>query len=204
MLFWMPFAGVQHRSADTKLIQAPFYSGIEIESYQLDPVVRAVQMPRVSLLVADDVGLGKTIEAGLVVRELMLRHRALRILVVCPATLQIKWRDEMLEKFGLEFHIVDTTLIRSLGRERGLRANPWNHFPRLITSMDYVKRETPLRLFREAVSRTAMSLECGSLTSSSLTKLITSHPAEQVTMRSIPNARRRYVKSLDTLNTSYS
>ena len=141
--------------ADTKLIQAPFYSGIEIESYQLDPVVRAVQMPRVSLLVADDVGLGKTIEAGLVVRELMLRHRARRILVVCPATLQIKWRDEMLEKFGLEFHIVDTTLIRRLRRERGLRANPWNHFPRLITSMDYVKRETPLRLFREAVSRTA-------------------------------------------------
>jgi hypothetical protein len=42
--------------ADTRLIQAPFYSGIEIESYQLDPVVRAVQMPRVSLLIADDVG----------------------------------------------------------------------------------------------------------------------------------------------------
>jgi superfamily II DNA or RNA helicase len=140
--------------ADTKLIQAPFYSGIEIEPYQLDPVVRAVQMPRVSLLVADDVGLGKTIEAGLVVRELMLRHRARRILVVCPATLQIKWRDEMLEKFGLEFHIVDTALIRQLRRERGLHANPWTHFPRLITSMDYLKRETPLRLFREAVART--------------------------------------------------
>lgn len=138
--------------ADTKLIQAPFYSGIEIESYQLDPVVRAVQMPRVSLLIADDVGLGKTIEAGLVVRELMLRNRARRILVVCPATLQIKWRDEMLEKFGLDFHIVDTELLRRLRRERGLYANPWTHFPRLIVSMDYLKRETPLRLFREAVS----------------------------------------------------
>src|SRR5580704_1660579 len=100
--------------ADTKLIQAPFYSGIEIESYQLDPVVRAVQMPRVSLLIADDVGLGKTIEAGLVIRELMLRHRARRIVVVCPATLQIKWQAEMLDKFGLEFYIVDTALIRRL------------------------------------------------------------------------------------------
>jgi superfamily II DNA or RNA helicase len=140
--------------ADTKLIQAPFYSGIEIEPYQLDPVVRAVQMPRVSLLVADDVGLGKTIEAGLVVRELMLRHRARRILVVCPSTLQIKWRDEMLEKFGLEFHVVNTALIRQLRRDRGLHANPWTHFPRLITSMDYLKRETPLRLFRESVART--------------------------------------------------
>ncbi|MEQ1947247.1 MAG: DISARM system SNF2-like helicase DrmD [Bryobacteraceae bacterium] len=140
--------------ADTKLIQAPFYSGIEIEPYQLDPVVRAVQMPRVSLLVADDVGLGKTIEAGLVIRELMLRHRARRILVVCPATLQIKWQSEMSEKFGLEFEIVDTPLIKRLRRERGLHANPWTHFPRLITSMDYLKRETPLRLFREAVART--------------------------------------------------
>ncbi len=143
--------------ADTKLIQAPFYSGIEIESYQLDPVVRAVQMPRVSLLVADDVGLGKTIEAGLVVRELMLRHRARRVLIVCPSTLQIKWRDEMLEKFGLDFRIVDSSLIRSLRRERGLNANPWTHFPRLITSMDYLKRETPLRLFREATNRTKQS-----------------------------------------------
>ncbi len=60
-------------------------------------------MPRVSLLVADDVGLGKTIEAGLVVRELMLRHRARRILVVCPATLQIKWQAEMLEKSASSF-----------------------------------------------------------------------------------------------------
>lgn len=50
-------------SADTRALQAPFRSGIEIEDYQLDPVVRAIQMPRVNLLVADDVGLGKTIEA---------------------------------------------------------------------------------------------------------------------------------------------
>jgi hypothetical protein len=61
--------------ADTRQLQSPFRSGIETESYQLDPVVRAIQMPRVNLLIADDVGLGKTIESGLVVLELMLRHR---------------------------------------------------------------------------------------------------------------------------------
>jgi hypothetical protein len=49
-------------SADVRALQAPFRSGIEIEDYQLDPLVRAVQMPRVNLLIADDVGLGKTIE----------------------------------------------------------------------------------------------------------------------------------------------
>ena len=138
--------------ADTRQLQSPFRSGIEIESYQLDPVVRAIQMPRVNLLIADDVGLGKTIESGMVVLELMLRHRANRVLVVCPSSLQIKWRDEMLEKFGLDFVIVDSALIKRLRRERGLYANPWTHFPRLITSMDYLKREYPLRMFREAVA----------------------------------------------------
>ncbi len=138
--------------ADTRQLQSPFRSGIDIESYQLDPVVRAIQMPRVNLLIADDVGLGKTIEAGMVVLELMLRHRANRVLVVCPASLQIKWRDEMLEKFGLDFVIVDSDCIKRLRRQRGLYANPWTHFPRLITSMDYIKREYPLRMFREAVA----------------------------------------------------
>jgi hypothetical protein len=63
-------------SADKTVLQAPFRSGIKIEEYQLDPVVRALSMPRTNLLIADDVGLGKTIEAGLVMQELMLRHRA--------------------------------------------------------------------------------------------------------------------------------
>lgn len=138
--------------ADIRQLQSPFRSGIEIESYQLDPVVRAIQMPRVNLLIADDVGLGKTIESGMVVLELLLRHRANRVLIVCPSSLQIKWRDEMLEKFGLDFAVVDTALIKRLRRERGLYANPWTHFPRLITSMDYVKRDYPLRMFREAVA----------------------------------------------------
>lgn len=138
--------------ADTRQLQSPFRSGIDIESYQLDPVVRAIQMPRVNLLIADDVGLGKTIEAGMVVLELMMRHRANRVLIVCPASLQIKWRDEMLDKFGLDFVVVDSECIKRLRRERGLYANPWTHFPRLITSMDYIKREYPLRMFREAVA----------------------------------------------------
>lgn len=138
-------------SADIKALQAPFRSGAEIEEYQLDPVVRALEMPRVNLLIADDVGLGKTIEAGLVVQELILRHRARRILIATPASLLIKWRDEMHDKFGLEFRIVDSDLMRDLRRKRGIYVNPWQHFPRLITSIDFLKRERPLRLFRETL-----------------------------------------------------
>jgi ERCC4-related helicase len=138
-------------SADVKALQSPFRSGIEIEDYQLDPVARAIQMPRVNLLIADDVGLGKTIEAGLVAQELIIRNRARRILVVCPAALQVQWRDQMRDKFGLEFRIVDSDLLKDLRRKRGLHVNPWTHFPRLITSIDFLKRERPLRLFSEVL-----------------------------------------------------
>ncbi|NWJ96035.1 MAG: DEAD/DEAH box helicase [Chloroflexi bacterium] len=138
-------------SADVNALQSPFRSGIDIEDYQLDPVARAIQMPRVNLLIADDVGLGKTIEAGLVAQELIIRHRARRILVVCPAALQIQWQQQMRDKFGLEFRVIDSTLMKDLRRQRGLHVNPWTHFPRLITSLDYLKRERPMRLFKEAL-----------------------------------------------------
>ena len=136
-------------SADIRSLQAPFRSGITIEDYQLDPLVRAVQMPRANLLIADDVGLGKTIEAGLIVQELILRNRARTILIVCPSSLQIQWREQMRDKFGLEFRIVDADQMKILRRTRGIHANPWSHFPRLITSIDFLKRDRPMRLFKE-------------------------------------------------------
>jgi len=138
-------------TADIRNVQSPFRSGIDIEDYQLDPVVRAIQMPRVNLLVADDVGLGKTIEAGLVAQELILRQRVRRILVVCPSSLQVQWYEQMRDKFGLDFRIVDSVLMRDLRRRRGIHVNPWTHFPRLITSIDFLKRDRPLRLFREVL-----------------------------------------------------
>lgn len=138
-------------SAGSTALQAPFRSGITIEDYQLDPVVRALSMPRVNLLIADDVGLGKTIEAGLVIQEMLLRHRARTVLVVCPASLCLKWQSEMSDKFGLEFRIVDAELVRRLRRERGLAANPWKHFPRLIVSIDWLKRPRAMSLFRDVL-----------------------------------------------------
>jgi SNF2 family DNA or RNA helicase len=138
-------------STNMRNLQAPFRSGIEIEDYQLDPLVRAIQMPRANLLIADDVGLGKTIEAGLVIQELVVRNRARNVLIVCPAGLQIHWRDQMRDKFGLDFRIVDSELMKELRRSRGIHTNPWTHFPRLITSIDFIKRDRPMRLFKEVV-----------------------------------------------------
>lgn len=134
-------------------LQSPFYAAIKVHEYQLEPVARALTIPRVNLLIADDVGLGKTIEAGLVVQELLARRRIRRILIVCPASLQQQWREEMQEKFQLEFHVIDRDRIQTLRREYGMHINPWNSYPRLITSMDFLKREQPLRLFREGLQR---------------------------------------------------
>lgn len=139
------------QSADANTLQSPFRAGIVIEDYQLDPVARAIQMPRVNLLIADDVGLGKTIEAGLVAEELILRQRVHSIFVIVPAPLQIKWRDEMRDRFGLEFRIIDSTSLRELRRRRGVHVNPWTHFPRLITSIDFLKRDRVLRTLKDCL-----------------------------------------------------
>jgi superfamily II DNA or RNA helicase len=139
-------------TADSRALQAPFRSGITIEDYQLDPVVRALSMPRVNLLIADDVGLGKTIEAGLVVQELLLRHRARTVIVVCPAGLCVKWQEEMRDRFGLEFRIVGTDAVRQLRRDRGVGANVFTSFPRLIVSIDWLKDRRAQSLLDETLS----------------------------------------------------
>ena len=139
-------------TADSRALQAPFRSGITIEDYQLDPVVRALSMPRANLLIADDVGLGKTIEAGLVVQELLLRHRARTVLIVCPAGLCVKWQEEMRDRFGLEFRILNTDAVRQLRRDRGVGANVFSSFPRLIVSIDWLKDRRAQSLLDEVLA----------------------------------------------------
>jgi superfamily II DNA or RNA helicase len=142
-------------SADDTTLQAPFRAGITIEDYQLEPVTKALAMPRVNLLIADDVGLGKTIEAGLVVQEMLLRHRARRVLVVCPAPLTGKWRDELAEKFGLHFQVLDAAALKSLRRSHGLEANPFAVFPRTIISLPWLRTPRVQRLLDEVLTSTA-------------------------------------------------
>lgn len=111
-------------SADPNSYQAPFRSGANVEAYQLEPLRRALQAPRTNLLLADDVGLGNTIEAGLVIQELLLRHRARTVVIVCPPSLSLKWQDEMREKFGLDFVIVDSALMAQVRRTHGPGGQP--------------------------------------------------------------------------------
>jgi superfamily II DNA or RNA helicase len=140
-------------SADPNRYQAPFWSGVNVEAYQLEPLRRALVAPRANLLLADDVGLGKTIEAGLVIQELFLRHRARTAVIVCPPSLALKWQDEMREKFGLEFTIVNSELMAQVRRTHGLHANPFQLFPRVIVSMAWLPQVRAQRLLRDVYAQ---------------------------------------------------
>ena len=100
---------------------SPFHGGVRVEDYQLVPLLKALRMPRVSLLLADDVGLGKTVEAGLILTELLLRRRIRRVLVLTPASLRRQWQEEFWEKFSLRFDVVDRRETERLRRR--LRAD---------------------------------------------------------------------------------
>ena len=125
-------------------------SAIQVHPYQLEPVLRALAMPRVSLLLADGVGLGKTIQSGLVLEELLLRRRIRRVLVVCPAMLQRQWKYELRRKFNLDFEVIDSDSTFQLRRRLGIDTNPWKAFPRIITSMDYLRMPDILQQFLHA------------------------------------------------------
>ena len=135
-------------SADADSYQAPFRSGVNVEAYQLEPLRRALQSSRTNLLLADDVGLGKTIEAGLVIQELLLRHRARSVVIVCPPSLALKWQAEMRDKFGLDFVIVNSELLAATRRSHGLAANPFRLHPRVIVSMAWLPSLRAQRLLR--------------------------------------------------------
>ena len=135
---------------DSLPISSPFHGAVQIEDFQLVPLMKALRMPRVNLLIADDVGLGKTIEAGLILSELLLRRRIQRVLILTPASLRLQWRDEMWEKFALPFDLVDRAETHALRRRLGMDANPWRTFGRIIASYHYLRQDDVLEQFLAA------------------------------------------------------
>ena len=83
-------------ATNPNLFQSPFRAGIKIDAYQMEPLRKALRLPRVNLFIADDTGLGKTIEAGLIARELLLRRKAKTIVVSAPPSVLEQWRGELL------------------------------------------------------------------------------------------------------------
>ena len=143
-----PFLHPDRTSQDPEMpVSAPFFGAVQVDDFQLVPLLKALEMPRVSLLLADDVGLGKTIEAGLILTELLIRRRVRRVLILTPASLTQQWQCEMKTKFSLNFDLIDRAETHALQRRLGLDANPWRTFPRIIASYYYLRQPDILQQF---------------------------------------------------------
>ncbi|ABC30536.1 Superfamily II DNA/RNA helicase, SNF2 family [Hahella chejuensis KCTC 2396] len=115
---------------------------IEPRAYQLVPLMMALKLETIRLLIADDVGVGKTIEASLIVREMLDRAEINRFTVLCPPHLCEQWHEELKERFHLDATIVRSTTAARL--ERGLLQDRsiFTEHPFTIVSLDYIKNKT--------------------------------------------------------------
>jgi hypothetical protein len=129
---------------------------VRIEPYQLVPLMRALDMPRPRLLLADGVGLGKTIQAGLIAAELIARRRVHRILIVAPSgPLLSQWEQETRLRFGLKFSLVTNAAeLWDIRRAHELGSNPFASVALCLTSLDFAKQDHVL----EELERTAWDL----------------------------------------------
>ena len=150
------------------LFQAPFRAGITLDAYQMEPLRKALRLPRVNLFIADDTGLGKTIEAGLIARELLLRRKAKTIVVGAPPSVLEQWKGELEERFGLIFEILDRAYVSRMRRERGFGVNTWRTHSRFLVShnllidpayTDPMRADRRTLRFRAALARAASSSE---------------------------------------------
>jgi superfamily II DNA or RNA helicase len=112
---------------------------IDLHGWQLEPA-RAAVTGTTRLLLADEVGLGKTIQAGLIVAELLARGLADRVLVLTPASLRNQWSEELDSRFGLSPVVFDHATVTAAAASLPADVNPWTTSPLIISSIDLVKR----------------------------------------------------------------
>ena len=143
---------------------------IEPQLHQVFVAHRVTQKLQPRMILADEVGLGKTIEAGLVIKELRARQLVNRVLIIVPASLQLQWQSELRSKFNEDFEVLDGAALQYLGRGG---ANPWMARPNVICSLPFasspkraeqiIEAEWDLVIFDEA-HRVRRSLQGASKT----------------------------------------
>jgi SNF2-related domain/Helicase conserved C-terminal domain len=150
-------------ATDAKLFQAPFRAGVQLMNHQLTPLKRALELPRANLFIADDVGLGKTIEAGLVMQELLLRNQIDLVLIVAPASVCPQWQREMSTRFGQSFELYNRAFVQRRRQDRGFGVNPWLTHARFVISYQTLRRpeyKEPLhQMLKESRRRTLLILD---------------------------------------------
>ena len=115
--------------------------------FQLEPALAVTSGRACRLLIADEVGLGKTVQAGLIVAEVFAREPDARTLIVCPAAVREQWRSELASRFALTASVLDASAAARVATGHGANANPWASARLAIASIDYVKRPEVLRAF---------------------------------------------------------
>src|SRR5437588_1188199 len=114
---------------------------VEPRPYQLVPLLMALRLDPVRLLIADDVGIGKTVEAGLIARELLDRREVERLAVLCPPHLAEQWQAELQEKFHLDAVLVLSSTVAQLERACRRDESLFDHYPSVIVSTDFIKAD---------------------------------------------------------------
>jgi len=121
-------------------LEAALHARIDLLPHQLEPALAILRGLGSRALLADEVGLGKTIQAGLVCAELLVRGAIDRVLVLTPAGLRGQWRDELSKRFSIRATTVDASMLRTAAATLPVGFNPWLTQPIAIASVDYVKR----------------------------------------------------------------
>jgi len=114
---------------------------VEPRGYQLVPLLMALRLTTVRLLIADDVGIGKTIEAGLIARELMDRGEIARLAVLCPPHLVEQWQSELETRFNLAAVALTSASAARIERDIPHGVSLFDHYPVVVVSLDYIKSE---------------------------------------------------------------
>jgi len=113
--------------------------------FQLEPAIAVASGDACRVLIADEVGLGKTIQAGLIIAETLARTPDARVLIVAPAGLREQWRDELQSRFQLHAEALDAQRLARIAAELVADVNPWSIHPLAITSIDFIKRPEVMR-----------------------------------------------------------
>ncbi len=126
-------------------LRAAARANLTVLPFQLEPAIAVARGDACRVLIADEVGLGKTIQAGLIVAETLARAPESRVLIVAPAGLRNQWRDELQSRFQLKAEVLDAQCIARVAGELVGEVNPWAIHSVAITSVDFIKRPEVMR-----------------------------------------------------------
>src|SRR5204863_1948425 len=120
-------------------LRAAASASIDVLPFQLQPALAVVRGVVSRLLIADEVGLGKTIQAALILAELQQRGWCERAIILTPAGLREQWAEELLRRFSIHAAVVDAFSLRAMVSRLPQGLNPWSVEPVVIVSIDFIK-----------------------------------------------------------------